>query len=105
MKMLKEEEEEKKIPESTEARCKVKKSSETAAHVSQAIGFKAAGIPKEKHTFLTGQAEADSRKINLKTKSKHKEQCHSSVSKKWGKVGSVSRERKKTFRGVAGGSY
>lgn len=33
----------------------------------------------------------------MKTKSKQKEQCRSSVKSKWEKVSSVSREGKKTF--------
>lgn len=55
-------------------------------HISQATAFKVAGIPKEKHTFTIKQGKGSSGKTIMETKSKHKEQCHSSVKNKRGKV-------------------
>lgn len=49
MKMLKEEK--KKTQQALIARCKAKNKNSKIAHISQAIAFKVAGIPKEKNTF------------------------------------------------------
>lgn len=63
--MLKEEK--KKPQKAVIARCKAKSKNSKILYVSQAIAFKVAGIPKEKHTFTMKQGEGGRRKINMKT--------------------------------------
>lgn len=103
--MLKEEEKKKtqKTLKALIVRCKAKTKSTERAFISQATAFKVAGIPREKHTFTTKQGEGGSSKIDMKTKSKHKEQCHSCVKNKWEKAGSLRREGKETFQKKKGG--
>ena len=68
--MLKEEK--KKSLKALTGRCKAKKNSETAVHTSQAVGFRAAGIPKENtHSEEDRQreiAEKSIRKLNQSTR-------------------------------------
>lgn len=59
--------EEKKKPKGINSHTYAKQKVRAARQHSQAIAFKVAGIPKEKHTFTTKQEKGGNRKINMKT--------------------------------------